>query len=217
MIYIYDILLNFSDAILYEFYEWNTSDHIDNMKRIKLAKISKKDFDLFLNYKIKIDSDFLLKIFKTCEVYLNKGIEVLDYCVLFSDGVRVLAMEFNKNGISECKSKLLLDEEEEISSLATNLEFTEIKFELIKEDVMNRFLTRKEIKMRKYLINEIKDSYRNKNLNKLKFLYTEYFDDNESNPEVMVNSLIDSMTNDLDDKHINLYNLLCLSHKKKQV
>ena len=82
---------------------------------------------------------------------------------------------------------------------------------------MNRFLTRKEIKMRKYLINEIKDSYRNKNLNKLKFLYTEYFDDNESNPEVMVNSLIDSMTNDLDDKHINLYNLLCLSHKKKQV
>ena len=82
---------------------------------------------------------------------------------------------------------------------------------------MNRFLTRKEIKMRKYLINEIKDSYRNKNLNKLKFLYTEYFDDNESNPEVMVNSLIDTMTNDLDDKHINLYNLLCLSHKKKQV
>lgn len=217
MIYIYDILLNFSDAILYEFYEWNTNDHIDNMKRIKLAKISKKDFDLFLNYKIKIDSDFLLKIFKTCEVYLNKGIEVLDYCVLFSDGVRVLAMEFNKNGISECKSKLLLDEEEEIASLATNLEFTEIKFELIKEDVMNRFLTRKEIKMRKYLINEIKDSYRNKNLNKLKFLYTEYFDDNESNPEVMVNSLIDSMANDLDDKHINLYNLLCLSHKKKQV
>lgn len=217
MIYIYDILLNFSDAILYEFYEWNTNDHIDNMKRIKLAKISKKDFDLFLNYKIKIDSDFLLKIFKTCEVYLNKGIEVLDYCVLFSDGVRVLAMEFNKNGVSECKSKLLLDEEEEIASLATNLEFTEIKFELIKEDVMNRFLTRKEIKMRKYLINEIKDSYRNKNLNKLKFLYTEYFDYNESNPEVMVNSLIDSMTNDLDDKHINLYNLLCLSHKKKQV
>ena len=217
MIYIYDILLNFSDAILYEFYEWNTNDHIDNMKRIKLAKISKKDFDLFLNYKIKIDSDFLLKIFKTCEVYLNKGIEVLDYCVLFSDGVRVLAMEFNKNGVSECKSKLLLDEEEEIASLATNLEFTEIKFELIKEDVMNRFLTRKEIKMRKYLINEIKDSYRNKNLNKLKFLYTEYFDDNESNPEVMVNSLIDSMANDLDDRHINLYNLLCLSHKKKQV
>ena len=191
---------------------------ISTIGRLREVLDRNKPSPLIRNYyKIKIDSDFLLKIFKTCEVYLNKGIEVLDYCVLFSDGVRVLAMEFNKNGISECKSKLLLDEEEEISSLATNLEFTEIKFELIKEDVMNRFLTRKEIKMRKYLINEIKDSYRNKNLNKLKFLYTEYFDDNESNPEVMVNSLIDSMTNDLDDKHINLYNLLCLSHKKKQV
>ena len=78
MIYIYDILLNFNDGILYEFYEWNTSDNIENMKRIKLVKIDKNDFDLFLNNKIKIDSDFLIKIFKTCEVYLNKGIETID-------------------------------------------------------------------------------------------------------------------------------------------
>ena len=126
MIYIYDILLNFNDGIIYEFYEWNTSDDIENMKRIKLIKIGKDDFDIFLNNKIKIDSDFLIKIFRTCEVYLNKGVDILDYACLFSDGSRVLAIEFNKNGVSQCKSKLLLDEEEEIAVLASNLEFMEV-------------------------------------------------------------------------------------------
>ena len=112
MIYIYDILLNFSDGVLYEFYEWNTNDDIQNMKKIKMVKIDKQDFEQFLHYKIKISTDFLLKIFKSCEVYSNKGVETLDYCCLFSDGSRVLAIEFSKNGESICKSKLLLDEEE---------------------------------------------------------------------------------------------------------
>ncbi len=217
MIYIYDILLNFNDGILYEFYEWNAGDGIENMKKIKLVKISKKDFDVFLNNRLKLDSDFLIKIFKTCEVYLNKGMEVVDYCCLFSDGTRVIAIEFNSQGISECKSKLLLDEEEEIAVLASNLDFTEIPYEIIREENKNRFLTRKEIKVRKYLYNEVKDCYRSKNYSKLKFLYDEYFDDEETDYQKMYNSLISSMDDGLDTTHIKLYDFLRLSHKKKQV
>lgn len=217
MIYIYDILLNFNDGILYEFYEWNNNDQIENMKRIKLVKISKQDFDIFLNNKIQVDSDFLIKIFKTCEVYLNKGIEVVDYSCLFSDGMRVLAIEFNSKGISECKSKLLLDEEEEISILASNLEFFDIKYSIIKEENKNRFFTRKELKVRKYLTNEIRDSYRSKNFNKLNFLYMEYFDDKQSDLKKMLDNLLSSMEEGLDTKHLELYEILRLSHKKKQV
>ena len=217
MIYIYDILLNFNDGILYEFYEWNNNDHIENMKRIKLVKISKQDFDNFLRYKVKVDTSFLTKIFKTCEVYLNKGLEVVDYCCLISDGTRVLGIEFNSQGVSECKSKLLLDEEEEIAVLASNLEFYEISYSMIKEENNGRFLTRKEIKVRKYLINEIKESYSNKNHNKLKFLYMEYFDDVQSDSKKMVDLLIKSMDDCLDIKHLELYDLLRLSYKKKQV
>lgn len=217
MIYIYDILLNFNDNLIYEFYEWNHSDNIENMKRIKLVKIDRNIFDVFLNNKIKIDSDFLIKIFKTCEVYLNKGIEVMDYACLFSDGTRVLAIEFNSKGISECKSKLLLDEEDEIAVLASNLEFTDIPYEIIKKEEKNRFFTRKEIKVRKYLTNEIYDSYRKKDYNKLNFLYVECFDVKEDNPKKMVDSLLKSMEDTIEDKHFELYELLRLSHKKKQV
>lgn len=217
MIYIYDILLNFNDSIIYDFYEWSNSDNIENMKRIKLVKVSKMDLDAFFNNKIKLDSNFLIKIFKTCEVYLNKGIETIDYACLFSDGTRVLAIEFNTNGISEYKSKLLLDEEEEIAVLASNLDFTNIDYEIIKKENEIRFLTRKELKVRKYLISEIKDSYRSKNYNKLSFMYVEYFDYKEDNPKKMVDLLLKSMEECLEDKHFNLYELLRLSHKKKQV
>jgi len=47
MTYIYDILLNFNDSLLYEFYEWSSNDDIENMKKIKLVKVDKRDFDCF--------------------------------------------------------------------------------------------------------------------------------------------------------------------------
>ena len=217
MIYIYDILLNFNDGIIYDFYEWNNNDNIENMKRIKMVKISKDDFNSFYNNKVKISSDFLIKIYRTCEVYLTKGIETLDYCFLVSDGTKVLAVECNKDGIIESMSKLLLDEEEEIAMLASNLEFTDIKYDILKEENKTRFMTRKELKIRKYLTNEIKDAYRRHNYNKLKFLYMEYFDQVEENPKKIVDILLNSMNESLDNKHFNLYELLRLSHKKKQV
>lgn len=217
MIYIYDILLNFSDGIVYDFYEWNNNDHIENMKRIKLVKVSKEDFNAFYNNKVKISTDFLIKIFRTCEVYLTKGIETLDYCFLVSDGIKVLALECDKEGIIQSMSKLLLDEEEEIAMLASNLEFTKVDYNIIKEEDKTRFMTRKELKIRKYLTNEIKDAYRSHNYNKLKYLHMEYFDHIEDNPKKIVEGLLNSMNENLNNKHLNLYELLRLSHKKKQV
>ncbi len=217
MIYIYDILLNFSDGILYEFYEWNTNDNIENMKKIKMVKIDKQDFDQFLRYKVKVSTDFLLKIYKSCEVYSNKGVEVIDYCCLFSDGSRVLAIEFSKTGESIYKSNLLLDEEEEIAYLAGNLAFTPIDYTLLKEENMLRFLTRRELKIKKYLVTELQDAYQAKNYHKLKFLYYEYYDEIVNNYQVMYERLLHSMDSYLDDKHFKLYQFLRLSHKKKQV
>ena len=217
MIYIYDILLNFNDGLLYEFYEWSNNDDIENMKKIKLVKIDKKDFDSFLNYKVCVDSSFLLKIFKTCEVYTNKSVDVIDYCCLFSDGTRVLAIEFDKNGESVCRSKLLLDEEEEISSLATNLEFIEVPYQVLQEENKERFLTRREIKVQNYLLNEVNDTYQKKNYNKLKFLYYECFESDISSYKMMYQKLLDSILKNLSDVHFHLYELLKLTHKKKQV
>ena len=134
-----------------------------------------------------MDSDFLLKIYRTCEVYTTKKVKIIDYCCLFSDGDRVIAIEFDKGGNVLYKSKLLLDEEEEIAVLADNLEIFSFKYELLKRVLDDRFFTRNELLIRKYLVKEIEECYSSKNYNKLKFLYQEYFEDDDFLDDNVVN------------------------------
>lgn len=217
MIYIYDILLNFCDCdLIYDFYEWNQSDNIENIKRIKLVYIDRSTFDNLLNYDGVIDDNFLLKIYRTCEVYTTKKVKIMDYVCLFSDGDRVIAIEFDKVGKPIYKSKLLIDEEEEIAILAGNLEKFTINFKLNQKVLEKRFFTRNEITIRKYLMKEIEESYNKKNYGKLKYLYQEYFDKNNNTYVKMKEELLDSMKLAIDEKHKNMYQLLKLT-KKKQV
>ena len=218
MIYIYDILLNFCDLNeLYDFYEWNPNDNIENIKRIKMVHVARTTFDDFLYYKGKIDKDFLLKIYRTCEAYTDRKVKILDYCILISDGERVLAVEFDSTGETIYKSKLLIDEEEEIALLANNLEVVTLNFQKEKKALNDRFFTRNEIQIRNYLMKEIKECYNKKNYGKLRFLYEEYFDEEINSQSKMFDLLLNSMKDSLDDKHIHLYQLLRLASKKKQV
>lgn len=218
MIYIYDILLNFCDCEeIYDFYEWNQNDIIENIKRIKLVHVDRELFDSLLYYDGNIDTDFLTKLYRTCEVYTNRKVKILDYCCLFSDGERVLAIEFNEVGKPIYKSKLLIDEEEEIAILACNLEYFPIIYVKKEKVLKNRFFTRSEILIRNYLIKEIEECYRRKNYGKLRFLYEEYFEKESNSYHKMLQALLDSMKNSLDSKHIDIYQMLKLANKKKQV
>jgi len=218
MIYIYDILLNFCDCEeIYDFYEWNQNDIIENIKRIKLVHVDRELFDSLLYYDGNIDTDFLTKLYRTCEVYTNRKVKILDYCCLFSDGERVIAIEFNEVGKPIYKSKLLIDEEEEIAILACNLEYFPIVYVKKEKVLKNRFFTRSEILIRNYLIKEIEECYRRKNYGKLRFLYEEYFEKESNSYHKMLQALLDSMKNSLDSKHIDIYQMLKLANKKKQV
>lgn len=218
MIYIYDILLNFCDCgELYDFYEWNQNDSIENIKRVKLVHIDRNLLDDLIYYDGKIEEEFLLKIYRTCEVYTNRKVKIMDYCCLFSDGERVLAIEFDCTGKPIYKSKLLIDEEEEIALLATNLEPLALSFHKTEKILENRFFTRNEIIIRKFLMREVKDCYYKKNYGKLRFLYEEYFEEENSSYQKMMQLLLNSMKNSIDSKHLNIYQLLKLASKKKQV
>ena len=218
MIYIYDILVNFCDNdLVYDFYEWLKSDNIENIKRIKLIHINKDVYDDLLNYECIVDKDLLTKIYRSCEVYKSKRIKVLDYSVLVSDGSRVMAIEFDNNGNIVYKSKLLLDEEDEIAMLANNIELYDINYKKNKKILDNRFFTRKELIIRNYLYSEIEDSYINKNYDKLRFLYQEVFDKDGLSYIDMKNDLLNSIKDNISDKHKELFNLLKISTKKKQV
>lgn len=218
MIYIYDILLNFCDCdMLYDFYEWSANDTIENIKRIKLVHVDKKVLDQLIIYDGIIDSEYLLKIYRTCEVYTTKKVKILDYCGLFSDGERVIAIEFDKSGKPIYKSKLLLDEEDEIALLAANLEILPISYKIKDKILEKNFFTRSEIIIRKYLLKEIEEAFFKKNEDKLKYLYEEFFETEGKNSEEMYKKLKDSLKESIEEKHKELYQLLRLATRKKQV
>lgn len=216
MIYIYDILLNFSDCnLVYDFYEWDKKDNIENYKKIYLVRVDSDTFNKILNYNFIIDKNFLINIYNTAEIYLKNKTKIASYVCLFSDGYNTIGVEFNESGESIYKSKLLLDELDEINVLALNMELSNINIKLINK-INTRFIIRKDIVIYKYLYKEIIDAYNNKLYSKIKYLYKEYFDKTIKSYKKMKDELLDSIKY-INEHNIEIYNLLKKNNLNKQV
>ena len=69
MIYVYDIILNWTDEDkIYEFFEWELNDDLEHIKKIPLFKIDSNTFDDILNYEVKTNDIFLNKIKVSCNL-----------------------------------------------------------------------------------------------------------------------------------------------------
>jgi len=211
--YIYDILLNFTDSKkCYDFFEWEDNDFIINVKKIPVFKVSRQDMFNIYNYKIKVGGDFLKKIEGLSNVYKKNKI-MFKHLSIFTDGSFALGVSFNDNGITEYRSHLFLDEEEEVLIISENLKDEKIEYKKLEKFSKDNFITRREGEEREFLFKELKSLYKSNNVQKLRFLYVEYFNKREDDVDIIYNSLLDSL-NDINDKHTNLYNLLKLTCKK---
>lgn len=210
MIYIYDILLNFQKNA-YEYYEWKREDSITHIKRIKLFKISSPQMEDLYSHEIEVPSSFLELISHTTELYRKQDIE---YASLFTDGYRVLGLMFNKNGKSILRSKLLLEEEEEILEISIRLKEAIIPYKN-KSKKEHILLTRKEQVEVKLLKDKLSNLYKNKKIDVLKYLYLEYFGTIEEDIKKMYYDLKNSLSS-YSKEHKKLLEVLELS-KKRQV
>ncbi len=216
MLYVYDILLNLTDSSrIYEFFEWELSDNIEHIKKIPIFKIGSKILDEIIKSNIKIEREFLNKVYNLTEIYNNKKIEKIKYACVFADSFKAIVIEFNEQGESILKSRMLLDEEEDSINIATRLQDTSIKYKIIKRNSYNPYLTREEEKIKYFLENEITMSYKLKDFNKLKYIYVEYFNEIKDNIKEMYIDLIESLEKGITDEHINLFSLINLSYSKK--
>ncbi len=213
MNYMYDILLNFtSSKKVYEFFEWESTDVIINVKKIPIFKIAKETLWDLLNYRIKVDKSFLKKIENTSIVY-KQNKKRFKHLAIFSDGSKAIGINLNDNGIVEYKSSMLLDEEEEATYIAEKLQLEKLEYQKLEKLKKEEFITRKEEEEKNFLLKEINLLYKNNDLEKLKYLYIEYFDKKEENIDNIYNKLITSLDS-IDEKHEELYQLLKLTCKK---
>lgn len=213
----YDILVNLIDSErVYEFFEWNMKDEIEHIKKIPLVKVSSHFLDSAINHTIVIENDFLNDIYQKTEVYHQDKVGVIDYACLFTDGYKVLAIEFNKEGKSLYKSYLLLDEEEEILEISNEIKTKTLSCKKIKKKEKKQYLTREEEYRRNYLLRELKTAKKHGKNEKISYLYEEIYPISSKNIEEKYKILIDDISNNYRDCYNELFKILKLTHTKKK-
>lgn len=200
MNYIYDILVNFKYP-LYDFFEWNSNDGIKDLKKIPFYRVSSETLDDFKNKRIKINN-ILPDIYNQTQVYTNKKKANIEYACVLSDTIEAVAYLFNNKGVLIGKSRLMFSEENEVLKYSSSIPILNIEYEIINNDKTDVYKTRSEIRMHKYLLNEI-----NKidDIDKLNYIYYECFNTSALNPKSEILGILDSKWDDIGNK---LYDFL---------
>lgn len=206
MNYIYDIYLNLNER-LYNFFDWNKNDKLIHIKKIPIFKTNEQNLKLLINNSIKINEEFLLKLYNKTEIWNMNG--KITYCALFSDDNTSLAIEFNKSGNSIKKSFVFIDEEFEILEIINKLNEKYFEFDILKKEKYI-FKTRKQIKEDNFINQELK----NMDDSKLNYIYFECFGKHEKNKNIILDKINNLSKNSKTYK--NLYDILKLTATTKK-
>ncbi|MEG0994569.1 MAG: DUF3603 family protein [Bacilli bacterium] len=201
MTYIYDILLNWQDDYVLDFFEWEESDNLEHIKKMPILKVNEEVIDNLYNNIIKIDSNILEILYSRTERY-EQTFKNIDYAAILTDEKRVIAIEFDKYGQTIAKSSLLMEEENEIISISHNLSSNDVIYEIIKLGNKEIFLTKEEKIIKKFLYNEIMSCEQE---SKLKYLYNEIF---EADSEINIKHKLLESLKEITNKHKMIFNLL---------
>lgn len=213
MNYIYDILVNFNE-FPYDFYDWNHDDPIEHIRKIPLFKISSDKFLELKNSDIVITEEWMEKIQNKTEVFQSKGVDKIAYAALFTDAMEVLAIEFNHQGKSIGKSRLLVDEESEVLEVADRIHHIILDYSIIKVNKSEELKTRREIEIAEYLYHQIK-ILEQENVEKLKYLYYECFNRKEEDKHKIVKTIEKSLTEQWNSTYPQVYEFFKLTGVRK--
>ena len=205
MNYVYDIFINFSRS-LYDFYEWEKTDSIIHLKKIPLYRVDKETIIDILNNRIKVSVEFLNQILNKTEIFDKNHIK---YSVILASLETAIVLKFDDNGVVTNYSKLLIEEENDVLEYTRFLSITDLKYEIISKNEFN-FKTREENQIKKFLNKEINSLIKEKEFEKLEYLYLESFNKKKSISDI-INSINNEINENWDNVYKSLYNLLKLT------
>lgn len=168
--------------------------------------------DQVFNLKLKIDDPLILEITDKCEVN-NKKKKILKYACLLTDSYRIIGILLNNKGEIIKLSDLLLDEAFETLNISKRLQTKNIAYNILGTRNNNYFLTRNEIKIKEYMELELKRINKENDLEKLKYLYFEFFNKTPTDDLNIYKELLKTINTNLTTNHLKLYKLLKLIHQ----
>ena len=211
MNYYYDIILNWSEDKAYDFYEWNDFDSLELIKKIPLFKIKHKAFLDIATNSIKVDQKFLELIADKTLVSDKKNFKRIEYACLFTDTKNVYALEFDKEGNSISRSKLLVDDELNVLECIYGMKETQLEY-VVKENLKMGSTLRQIKEAKKLIVLEINNLYQNKDIAKLKYLYYEYKKENIDDIDYIYEEIMHDLNKEFNEDILKLYYIIKLSY-----
>lgn len=209
MNFYYEIKLNFSDNELYKFYEWSENDKLDLIKKIPIIKVKTALLKEIYNNNFEISEDLFNYISGKTIVKDNLNIE--NACI-FCDTKNCIAIEFDKNRKSIARSTLLLEDENNICEVSFSIKTKDIEIKKIdKLNYSHEF--RQETKIKNVITKEILELYKNKDKNKLEYLYYEWFNEKEANLDIILKKMLQDIKKELKSIHCEIYKIIKMSYK----
>lgn len=191
MNYIYNIKVNLKDNLI-NFYEWEISDKITTLKKVKIFVINNYDYNNILKMNIKIRKEFL------------KNIELDNLTCLFTNAVDIVCIKFNTDGTISKISKLDLEEEREVLDEINYKVKTKILYSKINKDNNYKLTTRREENIKNKLLEFLISSKDNTEL--IDYLYYEWSGKTSSSNKY--DELLSSIKNEYSDKHNKLFKII---------
>lgn len=212
MNYIYDVLLNLKKEY-YDFYEWNPSDEVYQMRKVPIIKVSEKQIKEIFNNTIKFDITFLKTIQNRAERFKQNDTARLKYVFIITDGQLCIALKLSKGGFITEYSSILLDESEDIIQIVRFQKEVNLNYKIICNKKINNFKTRFEFENEKIILNEIEKMYKNRNYSKLCYIYLECFGKKENNIS-KIYQILKKTIGKTDENFHKIYDILKIANQK---
>ena len=206
MNFYYDIVVNFQENN-YMFYEWAESDVLEYIKRVPIFQVTTKVLRDLINNNIEVDKEFLDSIYNKTK--LKKGF--LEYVSLFVSKNGAIVLEFASDGKVIARSGLQINDECNVMEVIYTLPIFRLEYKVLNRLELNKDL-RLESTVKDFINLEINTLYKNKEWEKIVFLYNEWF--LKSNPNVgeMVQEMQNRLKGEITDREFRIYNLIKLSY-----
>lgn len=210
MHYYYDCLANL-DECLWEFYEWENTDHLTPIKKVPLIRVSNNDLKNLMLYNVTFPVNWLENYIGKTSLKNSKEKPLL---ILFSSTKNTILLELSKEGDSLYRSKLLIEDEINCNEFAYSLKESKIVYE--KKDALplkNEF--RRALEEKRLLKMEIKTMKEKEDIEKCSYLYFEWFGSLENDFLTMIHQMEQELTKPYNMNLHKITELIKLSYKEQ--
>jgi len=176
---------------VWNFYEWDGEDLLSYVKQIPLFRVPFETICDFLKYHIVVDDSFVQSILHQTS-FRNQHQED-SICFLMSDSKNALAVQLNEQGEVIALSKLLLDEENHLNEFIYPLKETTFVYHKKDKREMRHWIRQLE-KMKNFILVELNTLLDLRNVQKMQYLYYEWFHEEENDLEKMYQRMTKSFS-----------------------